>query len=558
MLVENQSCLDADAATGLLSFTHRANPNVIGAASGDIVVSYSANDGWDWTSYLTLKQDATHANRYPSGVIYNPAGNTDPDGAYVVYCGPSHNAGAWDNTFVGSIKMDSTNVSNGGINSHGALIRMGLVEAAGDFHVMGSAYQSSPYSLDTAYMYNGTWNSTSNSVDWSVAKFKPTFVEEASSGDAFAYVWNFNSAWSNDGMTGYFWTVGRDSSNDTRSYQPIVWKSTDAGANWAKMPVFDFSTVTAITDELRPVGGASGITRPMFSSAMEGVVDANGDLHLVSLIKAASNNHDDSLGYSWFYASLDPAANPIMDVYMTATGWDAKLLGYIHTNDVGTDDSPYGSGSDAVGWDLRLQAGKTADETKIFASWAETDTTIAALAANGLPMNSYPNIFVYGYDITNGNVVMDQNLTAGTAYDGDNHFHYMSDLILMRGTEYIVPITTADIWTGGDPLSPVYHYYLWQGNTSIDQADLNVVDVAQNRPNPFTANTKVDIRLMNASNVTIEVVNMMGQKVYSFDYGQMNSGLHTLYIDGTSLTTGVYFYTVHAGNSSVTKKMVVE
>jgi hypothetical protein len=247
MLVENQSCLDADAATGLLSFTHRANPNVIGAASGDIVVSYSANDGWDWTSYLTLKQDATHANRYPSGVIYNPAGNTDPDGAYVVYCGPSHNAGAWDNTFVGSIKMDSTNVSNGGINSHGALIRMGLVEAAGDFHVMGSAYQSSPYSLDTAYMYNGTWNSTSNSVDWSVAKFKPTFVEEASSGDAFAYVWNFNSAWSNDGMTGYFWTVGRDSSNDTRSYQPIVWKSTDAGANWAKMPVFDFSTVTAFS-----------------------------------------------------------------------------------------------------------------------------------------------------------------------------------------------------------------------------------------------------------------------------------------------------------------------
>ena len=50
----------------------------------------------------------------------------------------------------------------------------------------------------------------------------------------------------------------------------------------------------------------------------------------------------------------------------------------------------------------------------------------------------------------------------------------------------------------------------------------------------------------------------MGQKVSEINLGQVASGTHPITIDGTNLDTGVYFYTVIAGNSTVTKRMIVE
>jgi len=40
--------------------------------------------------------------------------------------------------------------------------------------------------------------------------------------------------------------------------------------------------------------------------------------------------------------------------------------------------------------------------------------------------------------------------------------------------------------------------------------------------------------------------------------GFQNPGSYQFSIDGSQLTPGIYFYTVTAGKSSVTKKMIVE
>jgi len=42
------------------------------------------------------------------------------------------------------------------------------------------------------------------------------------------------------------------------------------------------------------------------------------------------------------------------------------------------------------------------------------------------------------------------------------------------------------------------------------------------------------------------------------DYGFKTTGSHNLAIDGSQLTTGVYFYTVIAGENKVTPKMMVD
>ena len=558
MLVEHQTALDANAETGLISFTHRANPAVIGSASGDIIVTVSKDRGLTWTSNLVVEQDADHRNRYPSGAIYNPAGNTNPDNAYVVTCGPSHSGVDWDATFFGTIKADGTDKNTIFIDSDGELVRFNLVEAGGNFHVMGVTTTENPYTVDSIFMYNGIWNSTTNTVDWTKTAWHHDFVTDPASGDYEVYS-SFNHAWSNDGMTGYYWSMGRDLQTDLRSMQPIVWKTTDGGTTWTKMPIFDFGTIQEIQDYTRPIKTDATKYKPGFSGYNDGVVDANGELHLFCYVKASSSDHIDSLSYQWNYALTNVGfANPIFDVYTTSTGWDAKFVGPQYCEYIEDEQSIYGSGTDALGWDLRLQAGKTADETKVFCSWTDTDTSIAPTHPDyGTRMNMYPDLKAFGWDVNSGNTVLDQNYTFGTAYEGDNYFHFMSDLIIEQGSDYIVPLTTCDIWTTSDPLSAVYHYYLFQSTVGINDIEANV-EVSQNRPNPFNNFTQVDIRLTNTADVSIEVINAIGQKVYTQNYGKLQGGMHTLDIDASSLEAGVYFYTVFTGTSSVTNKMIVE
>ncbi len=565
MLVEQQSCLTANQDLGVIQFFHRAKIGDHGArSSGDMMTSRSVDGGLTWNTFMAMSNSSGHNLRYPSGQIYNPTANTDVNLAYSVYCGPVSDGAGWVETFAGSIMLDSTNVSNNLFPSYGALIRMGeQVTTDGKVHCMGSAYHSSPvYGLDTNYLLTGNFNSTNNNFDWSLTKFNPTFVADSSDGSEFAYVWYFNTAWSADGTIGYFWTVGRDASNDTRSYQPIVWKSTDSGANWTKMPVFDFSTLSVITDLLQPMKGVSPATsRPQFSSALDGTVDANGDLHLMALIKACSSNNGDSLGYSYYIANTSNMSNPIFDVYTTASGWDARQLGQVYTVAVPAAES----GFNGIGWDLRLQAGRTVDGTKVFASWTDTDTTIAPIGTAGLMLDMLPDIYVAGWDIVSGKQAPATNFTIGTSIYGDCFFQYMSDIILANNGTYTVPMTEID--KDVDPINPITHNYIT--GITFDESDFvdnigfqstvdNLASVSQNRPNPFNGSTQIDVNLKKSSNLSITVISIAGQKVFEENYGTQSAGNHTITISADKLASGIYFYTVNAGNSTITKKMIVE
>jgi hypothetical protein len=568
MLVEQQSCLTTNEAVGVLSFTHRGKVGDNGAtASGDIMNSYSTDGGNTWTTHLMLQNSATYANRYPSGVIYNPSGNTTAANASIVYCGPSHNSGNWDHNYFGSGQFDSSNIVNQYIPSYGALIRMGMTATSdGKIHVVGPAYTSTPQTLDTLYIMTGTFNSTTNGFDWTTTKFDSLGFVVRTDGSEAAYAWHFNTAWSDDGTIGYFWTLGRNAANDYRSYQPLVWKTTDSGANWAQMPVFDFSTITELTSRLQPMRGTT-TSRPQFSSAVDGVVDANGDLHLIAEVKAAFSNNDDSLGYSYLVAGVAPypMTNPIFDVYTTTTGWAARFLGRTFTIDVDPAESGYGSGTDAIGWDHRIQAGRTKNGTKIFAGWSDSDTASAPDASNGFKMNAFPNLIVAAWDITSGKQTNPTNFTMGSAQDGDCFFHYLSDIIIENNGTYTIPMTEID--KGNGPIDPVTHNFVkgieftdadFVTNPGFATQVNNIATVSQNRPNPFNGYTTIDVTLTESSNVVIEVLNITGQKVMELNNGTLNAGSHTFRIDGSQLSSGVYFYTVHAGNSSLTKKMIVQ
>ena len=95
--------------------------------------------------------------------------------------------------------------------------------------------------------------------------------------------------------------------------------------------------------------------------------------------------------------------------------------------------------------------------------------------------------------------------------------------------------------------------------TGISETGLqNNMMVDQNIPNPFSTTTTVNVHLKQSANLSIEVTNMIGQKVYAMDRGKVSSGYHHFTLTADQLDAGIYFYTVTAGNNAVTKKMIVQ
>ncbi|MBI3873105.1 MAG: T9SS type A sorting domain-containing protein [candidate division Zixibacteria bacterium] len=83
----------------------------------------------------------------------------------------------------------------------------------------------------------------------------------------------------------------------------------------------------------------------------------------------------------------------------------------------------------------------------------------------------------------------------------------------------------------------------------------------QNYPNPFNAGTVIPVALKNASEWSLNIYNVAGQVVRTFngssEAGTVNVAWDGRSSDGTSVASGMYFYRVNAGDFSATKKMVL-
>ena len=90
------------------------------------------------------------------------------------------------------------------------------------------------------------------------------------------------------------------------------------------------------------------------------------------------------------------------------------------------------------------------------------------------------------------------------------------------------------------------------------QVPIHAADVSQNYPNPFTGSSYVNVEVRMACTLSLEVTNLVGQVVYTIPEKDVNPGTTRLEIRAENLTPGVYFYSVKAGDSTVTKKMVIE
>lgn len=81
--------------------------------------------------------------------------------------------------------------------------------------------------------------------------------------------------------------------------------------------------------------------------------------------------------------------------------------------------------------------------------------------------------------------------------------------------------------------------------------------LSQNYPNPFNPSTTINFTLPAASQVTLDVFNVAGEKVATLVNGQMVQGFHSVNFDASKLSSGIYLYTIKAGSFTATRKMIL-
>ena len=85
----------------------------------------------------------------------------------------------------------------------------------------------------------------------------------------------------------------------------------------------------------------------------------------------------------------------------------------------------------------------------------------------------------------------------------------------------------------------------------------NMFKLEQNYPNPFNPTTKINYSIAKTSNVKITVFNILGKEVASFVNQNQAPGNHFVIFNANSLTTGVYYYKIEAGDFNDVKKMTL-
>ena len=93
----------------------------------------------------------------------------------------------------------------------------------------------------------------------------------------------------------------------------------------------------------------------------------------------------------------------------------------------------------------------------------------------------------------------------------------------------------------------------------------NIFSLSQNYPNPFNPTTKIKfdipngfpIRTFGNDKVVLKVYDIMGREIETLVNETLQPGTYEVQFDGSSLTSGVYFYQLVSGNYKETKKLLL-
>ena len=177
----------------------------------------------------------------------------------------------------------------------------------------------------------------------------------------------------------------------------------------------------------------------------------------------------------------------------------------------------------------------------------ESESAPLTLAANNLNTNLVIELEPY------------VNVTAGTTYLAVVGSYTSGLKVSNAGTS---PAQTSFLLDGNDIVASTLFYQTSTpyvrlnfdpvlGTDEIEQVQQAVI-----MPNPSNGAASLQFELLNASDVTITVLDVAGKEVQNTVLNQLNSGLHNVALESVKWNSGVYFVNIASNGTVLTKKFV--
>ena len=136
--------------------------------------------------------------------------------------------------------------------------------------------------------------------------------------------------------------------------------------------------------------------------------------------------------------------------------------------------------------------------------------------------------------------------------DGSSAYPYVI------GPQYNGTVVTENITTGGHVTvsEAVTIYNPSTGVGEMSGPPDNFV-LQQNYPNPFNPTTIIKFELPRSSYVTLTLFDLLGREISVLADGLKEVGFHEVSLDASRLSSGVYFYSMKAGEFNSVKRLVL-
>jgi len=94
-------------------------------------------------------------------------------------------------------------------------------------------------------------------------------------------------------------------------------------------------------------------------------------------------------------------------------------------------------------------------------------------------------------------------------------------------------------------------------NLVVNESTPENFELYQNYPNPFNPSTKIRFTISELRFTSLKVFDILGREVIKLVDEEKPAGIYEVEFDASSLSSGIYFYTLNAGEFKKKKKMIL-
>jgi hypothetical protein len=128
----------------------------------------------------------------------------------------------------------------------------------------------------------------------------------------------------------------------------------------------------------------------------------------------------------------------------------------------------------------------------------------------------------------------------------------------------IRPVHVTDFNNDGEDeivaVNPTAIYHAVLASTGIEENSSTLPTAYRlytNYPNPFNATTTIEYDLIKDSPVSIDIYDILGQKMETLVNDRQSAGHHQISWNASDAASGIYFYKIQAGDFTSAKKMLL-